>query len=101
MPTKEFNFPNKTWWFKFILGLWVIFSVIYIGYDFGYRGWQRIKEQAFLAANEQIVQRLMTEANNKSCMPFPVAYQQQRVFLINTACLPRGAGAAKGNAEAN
>nr|VFK66810.1 MAG: hypothetical protein BECKUNK1418G_GA0071005_11098 [Candidatus Kentron sp. UNK]VFK72230.1 MAG: hypothetical protein BECKUNK1418H_GA0071006_11028 [Candidatus Kentron sp. UNK] len=78
---------DKKLWFKGLLGLWVIFSFVYIAYDFGYQGWQRMKEQAFLAANEQVVQRLMQEATNKDCKPFPVSYQKQKVFLINTACL--------------
>jgi len=74
---------QKKFWLGLALLSWTVFSVSFVC-D---RVYMDIKAAAAEQANEAVVLRLLAEAKNESCTPFPVSYLQEQVFLINTACL--------------
>ncbi len=75
---------------KIILVIWVVFSILYVGYT-QYRYFQsfvanRAYETGLKDAVTQVIQK------SQECKAFPVTIGEQGVQLINVACLQQKEG---------
>lgn len=68
-----------------LLVIWIVFSVLYVGYDL----WQEIKqlpvEQAYSKGKTETLNALVS--NSQTCKPVNVQSQAGTAQLINVACL--------------
>ena len=68
-----------------LLIMWIVFSVLYVGYDL----WQDIKklpvEQAYTRGKTETLNALVT--NSQACKPVNVQSQAGTAQMINIACL--------------
>ena len=68
---------------KIVLYVWVILSVVYIGYNF----WQKMVNNYYLAGKVDTINSLIKEAEKPECQPFSVYTNDKQIQLINVACL--------------
>jgi flagellar basal body-associated protein FliL len=77
---------SKTSILLIVLLVWVVFSLIYIGYDV----WSDFKvsqmNQAYQQGRVETVNNLIGRAN-QDCQPFSVNSGENKVDLINVQCL--------------
>jgi flagellar basal body-associated protein FliL len=77
---------NKTSILIIVLLVWVVFSLIYIGYDV----WTDFKvsqmNRAYQQGRTETVNSLISRAN-QDCQPFSVNAGDNKVDLINVQCL--------------
>lgn len=74
---------NKTRWAILLLSIWLVVSLVYIG-------WQvvnRFQVDQFWQGYGVAVSDLMDRAEAEDCSPFPVFMEDRQVYLINIACL--------------
>jgi predicted PurR-regulated permease PerM len=68
-----------------LLVIWIVFSVLYVGYDL----WQEIKqlpvEQAYTSGRTEALNSIVTNAS--TCKPINVQSNAGTAQLINVACL--------------
>lgn len=87
---------TKKWTFwKVVLVVWVVFSILYVGYT-QYRYFQSfIADRAYQKGLQDAVVEVIKQAQN--CEPFPITIGDQGVQLINVACLqaPEGGESAE------
>lgn len=83
------QFTKPTIW-KTLIGVYVIISLVYMGYTV----WSNFKlyyiQQSYTAGQQDTINKLLTQAADKSCQPFSVYSADQQVQLINTDCLQAG-----------
>lgn len=76
--------------FHIFMAAWIIFSIGYVSYD----QWTDFKinyaQKSYLSGKAETVQALMEQALNKECKPFDAYIEENKVTLINTACLQAG-----------
>lgn len=69
------------------LGLYIIGTLIYIGYT----QWSNFKmqyaDQAFQSGQTDVIERLITQAEQPDCLPFSVYTADKEVQLVNVDCL--------------
>jgi len=74
---------NKTRWAILLLSIWLVISLVYIG-------WQvvnRFQVDQFWQGYGVAVKDLMDRAESEDCSPFPVFMEDRQVYLINVDCL--------------
>ncbi|MBT4936718.1 hypothetical protein HON22_02260 [Candidatus Peregrinibacteria bacterium] len=73
--------------FHIFMAAWIIFSIGYVSYD----QWNDFKvnyaQKSYITGKAETVQSLITQALNKECKPFDAYIEDNKVTLINTACL--------------
>jgi hypothetical protein len=88
------NVKNKSSVLLIVLLVWLVFSLIYIGYDV----WTDFKvgqmNQAYQQGRVETVNNLINRAN-KDCQPFSVNSGENKVDLINVQCLQQQQGNAQ------
>lgn len=69
---------------KIILIVWLVFSILYVGWN----EWNRFKtyvmERTYIAGRVDTINQLITEA--QKCKVFPVTSGDQQVNLVNVSC---------------
>lgn len=72
---------------QYLLLIYMIASLVYIGWT----GWENFKiryiQQSFEQGRQATIEQLITQAENEECQPFSVYTEQKEIQLINTACL--------------
>ncbi len=81
------NIPYKT----IILYAWVVFSVIFIAWVFYNYITSYLMWNAYTAGQNDTIATLISQAQNKECKPFNVYAWNNKVDLINVACLQQAA----------
>ena len=85
------TFLSKKNILKFILVLWMVFSVGFIGWSL----WNNLRNQLINLAYQQgvtdVVNQLIADAEKSYCKPIPVFNQasKKQVNLVNADCLPK------------
>jgi hypothetical protein len=69
------------------LGVYIIGTLIYIGYT----QWSSFKiqygDQAFQSGQTDVIERLITQAEKSDCIPFSVYTADKEVQLLNASCV--------------
>lgn len=73
--------------FKIILCVWIILSVVYIGYDLWSDFRTKAINQAYLAGKNDTISQLFKEAERPECQPISVYNNEKQIQLINVTCL--------------
>ena len=68
-----------------LLGIWVIFSVVYIAHDFWEKSVNKQVNKAYQAGLVDSVKTLIRES--EKCKPIPVFEGEKQVELISIKCL--------------
>jgi len=71
----------------FVIAIYLVLSVGYIGYDLWNNFTQNVVVAAFNQGKSATIQELITAAENEKCEAFPVNMGQKQIKLINVACL--------------
>lgn len=69
---------------KIALIVWIVFSILYIGNQ-EIRRFQFATQQSYQSGLADAINQVIQQSQN--CQPFPVFAGENRVELINTACL--------------
>ncbi|MBU3965303.1 hypothetical protein KJ695_01095 [Patescibacteria group bacterium] len=90
------NISRKTI-FIALASAWIIFSLIYIPWDF----WKHFKNeqltQAYQMGKADTINQAIKQAENEKCEPFSIYSDEKQIQLINVKCLkqPESGGAEK------
>jgi hypothetical protein len=85
----------------FLIGIWIIFSFVYIVSDF----WKHFKNEQLAQAYQQgktdTVNQAIDQAENKKCEPFSVYNKdkQKEVWLVNVECVQSATKKESGQSE--
>jgi hypothetical protein len=71
---------------KFLIILWILFSLGYIVWDLGSDFKVRVVNRAYQAGRQDTINQLINQA--QACQPIQVFNQERQVTLINQECLP-------------
>ncbi len=77
---------------QIVIGIWLVFSVLYVIYDIWTGFKVGILENSYTAGKTDTARALIEQAENPDCKPFNVYVGSKKVDLINIRCLqPNGA----------
>jgi len=74
---------DKTKLAIFLLSIWLIISVVYMGWQLIANSRVNLFWQGYGTAVEDLIER----AEDEACEPFPVFMEDRQVYLINVSCL--------------
>ena len=76
-------------WKVTLLSLWVVFSFVYISYNIYDNFRINVIQGAYMAGQNDTVNALIKQAEDKECKPFNIYAGEKKVDLINIACLQK------------
>lgn len=88
------NFSKINWKATF-LTLWVVFSFLYISWNMYENFKMNVMQNAYIAGQNDTVNKLIEQATNKECKPFNVYAGDKKADLINVECLQKAPEASK------
>ena len=70
-------------WKNWLIGVWCVFAAFYILHD----GYVYLRYATYTAGQNDTINVLISQAENKECQPFEVYNADKRVTLVNVVCL--------------
>lgn len=74
-------------WKKIALVFWVTLSTLYIAYDIFDNFKNVVLQNVYTSGQTDTIAKLIEQASNKECKPFSVYIRDNKVDLVNVACL--------------
>jgi hypothetical protein len=83
------QFFSKKFILSSLLGLYILFSIAYIGLDFYNDFKQNYIDASYNQGRRATVEQVITQAEQSQCQPFSVFLDEKKVQLYNAACLQK------------
>ena len=74
---------------KIIVGLWILISFLYIGYNVADKFLNNLVSKAYSVGANDAINKILEKTEEKKCYPIKVSSKEKKVSLIDVECLKK------------